>query len=94
MNAEYIGIHDEHAGPNIESVEYDVHSACQSTIYVWFEDTPDLNVLTVWFYKDGEEVEVGKQEIGELDMDNRENFEFQYCTIDKYDSFRVGVTRE
>lgn len=93
MEPTYLGVHDDHSGPSIEAVEYQVHNACKATVMVWFEDVPQKNRLAVWFYKNGEEVDRGTQKIAELDMssETRENFEFQFCTIDKYDSFRVGV---
>ena len=95
MDPEYLGVHDEHDGPPVDHVRYEIHNACKATIFVWFADKPAAeDTLIIWFYKDDEQVEVGSMPVGDDEFTNRETFPFQFCQIAKYDAFRVGVVSE
>lgn len=92
MDAKYLGLHESHNGRTIENVQYDVYNACKAFITITFAETPpeDTNV-SVWFYQDGELVDGGKAKVGELDNGMRENVEFDFCEVNKYDSFRIAT---
>lgn len=93
MNPTYEGVHESHAGAPIERAEHHIHNACKATVYVWFEEEPNYDdTLAVWFYKNGENVERGTIGMSEPEVeDRRQKFPFQFCAIDKYDAYKVGV---
>lgn len=91
-NADYLGLLDDHDGTEIEQVEYEIHPACKATIFVQFaEEPPEDAEILVHFYRHDEKVDEETQNVGELDIGMRENVELQYCTYEKYDSFRIAV---
>ena len=90
LNPQYLGVHDDHTGPTIESVEHIIHGACKSAIYVDLSEPPQDATIKAWFYKDESPINVVKQATRN-DLGVEQRLAFEYCTMDKYDAFEVAI---
>lgn len=89
---EYLGLHDDHTGAEIENEGYTVHGMCQAIIPVVFDSKPPEGaIIKVYFYQDNNYVDTVESKVGELDAGNRENVELKYCDVEYFNKYKLAV---